>query len=67
MRRSRLSTLSTDVRAKQSGKAFKEPIAGKKQVVDTGAKDQVQIHKRMKRKLGSSNKKITIKKTKGNL
>jgi len=36
-------------------------------VVDTGAKDQVQIHKRMKRKLGSSNKKITIKKTKGNL
>ena len=64
--RAKLSTLSTGTRAKQSGKAFKEPIGGKKQIVDTGAEDQVAIHRRSNRKLPPklrNNKTITIKKT----
>ena len=61
------SRFSIPLTSEGSGSLSRQsPLGGKKQVVDTGAKDQVEIHNRIKRKLGSENKKIIIKRTKGN-
>jgi hypothetical protein len=62
-------SLSKSSSTMRSGAAKQSPLGGKKQVVDTGAKDQVEIHNRNKRKLGSTNSKYTIKQktSKGNL
>ncbi len=62
------NTRTSDMQNANSGEGSgslsrQSPLGGKKQVIDTGAADQVQIHNQMKRKLGSTNNTFTIKKT----